>query len=308
MVEIQRMDLPAHPDLQQQVTQLLAEATDVDGVPPFSEQFLLGLRDADRAHQHWLALAGGADTQPHVVGILASDGATGELAVHPEHRRQQVATQLVDAAATLPIWAHGNVPAARGFAASLSRSAVRELLVMQARSPFPAPELPQGFEILSLPDAQQRITDLEQQWLQVNNAAFSWHPEQGGWDATRLRQAQDTDWFRPEDVLFCVTPQLADAGSEAELKVAGFHWTKRHGDLGAGAPGEVYVVGLAPDYQGQGLGKQLTLAGLHHLEQAGAQRVDLYVEADNAAAVATYEALGFQVRETHVLYAPVAEK
>ena len=47
--------------------------------------------------------------------------------------------------------------------------------------------------------------------------------------------------------------------------------------------GEVYVVGIAPDAQGGGLGRHLTLTGLHHLAERGLGEVILYVEADNAA-------------------------
>ena len=59
---------------------------------------------------------------------------------------------------------------------------------------------------------------------------------------------------------------------------AAFHWTKQHdAELG-----EVYVVGVDPAAQGRGLGRLLTLAGLHHLHGLGVAEVLLYVESDNA--------------------------
>ena len=78
----------------------------------------------------------------------------------------------------------------------------------------------------------------------------------------------------------------------------GFHWTKRH----SARLGEVYVVAVAPEAQGRGLGKSLTLAGLHHL--AGVDEVLLYVESDNGPALAVYERLGFShaAEDTHVQY------
>jgi mycothiol synthase len=67
----------------------------------------------------------------------------------------------------------------------------------------------------------------------------------------------------------------------------------------------VYVVGVAPQAQGTGLGKMLTLTGLHHLRSRGLGEVVLYVEADNAPAVAVYEGLGFRHADadTDVMYA-----
>jgi mycothiol synthase len=61
-------------------------------------------------------------------------------------------------------------------------------------------------------------------------------------------------------------------------------------------------VGVDPDAQGRGLGATLTLVGLHHLAERGADTVMLYVEADNGAAVKTYERLGFDVFSTDVAY------
>ena len=82
----------------------------------------------------------------------------------------------------------------------------------------------------------------------------------------------------------------------------GFHWTKVHD---ADPPvGEVYVVGVSPGAQGIGLGRLLTLTGLHHLAGLGLAEVLLYVESDNAAGVATYSGLGFThaPEDTHVMY------
>jgi mycothiol synthase len=68
--------------------------------------------------------------------------------------------------------------------------------------------------------------------------------------------------------------------------------------------GEVYVVGVSPKAQGMGLGKLLTRVGLDHLAGLGLEEVVLYVESDNAAAIAVYSGLGFthDDRDTHVMY------
>jgi mycothiol synthase len=93
------------------------------------------------------------------------------------------------------------------------------------------------------------------------------------------------------------------AVDEQTDKLLGFHWTKVHtADLG-----EVYVVGVDPAAQGRGLGGTLTLVGLHHLADRLSESeqpvVMLYVEADNSAAVKTYQRLGFDVASVDAAYA-----
>lgn len=53
---------------------------------------------------------------------------------------------------------------------------------------------------------------------------------------------------------------------------------------------EIHTIGVDPDYQGQGIGRQL-LARL--LEFAGAGDIFLEVRTDNVAAIALYESEGF---------------
>ena len=126
--------------------------------------------------------------------------------------------------------------------------------------------------------------------VRVNAAAFAEHPEQGAMDLANLSRRMAEPWFDPAGLL------VADDGS----RLLGFHWTKKHD----AALGEVYVVGVDPAAQGRGLGRALTLAGLHHLAGLGLSEVILYVEADNAAALHLYESLGFTHHETdtHVQY------
>ncbi len=58
-----------------------------------------------------------------------------------------------------------------------------------------------------------------------------------------------------------------------------------------------------PAYQGRGLGPALTLAGLQHLRSRGLSTVMLYVDGDNAPAIATYRRLGFERVALDVMYA-----
>ena len=62
-------------------------------------------------------------------------------------------------------------------------------------------------------------------------------------------------------------------------------------------PGTVHCgvlgMGLLPDWRGRGLGRRLMQAALAQATAIGLERVQLEVYADNAAAIALYEKLGF---------------
>ena len=128
----------------------------------------------------------------------------------------------------------------------------------------------------------------EQSWLEVNNAAFSWHGEQGGWDLVTLQARMSEPWFDPAGLLL----------HERDGQLAAFCWTKVHG----ASVGEIYVIAVHPHFHGHGLGRALTVAGLRHLTDTGSTAAMLYVEADNTSAVRLYESLGFQVAHTDVAF------
>jgi mycothiol synthase len=147
----------------------------------------------------------------------------------------------------------------------------------------------------------------EERWLAVNNRAFAGHAEQGGWTLETLRQRLVQAWFDPQGFRL----------HERDGRLAAFCWTKIHDSPAAGVTsashwgtgeaaarggddpvGEIYVIGVDPDFQGLGLGTQLTLAGLDHMVAVGVRRAMLYVDGANAAAGALYRRLGFVVRRT----------
>ena len=290
-------NLPDSPELESRLEELAEQAERVDGMAPLSEQFLNGLTDSRLQHRHLVAWV---DKKP--CGVAGLDGSTAELFIAPDFRGQGYGALLYDAAAEPPnlqAWAHGNLPAAQALAHSRGLQVTRKLVVMGiGGEELAAVARPEDVPLTAL-NYSESVAKwgqefVEEQWLKANNEAFSWHPEQGGWDIDRLHRGMEADWFDPADLLF-----LWDTAGDPVL--AGFHWTKWHAEEAPGF-GEVYVVGLAADYRGKKLGGPLLQIGLRRMVEKGAQRVILYVEADNDPALKAYERLGFKVDEEHVVW------
>ena len=133
----------------------------------------------------------------------------------------------------------------------------------------------------------------EDAFLDVNNRAFAGHPEQGAWSIELLRQREGAPWFDPEGFLL----------HERDGRLAAFCWTKLHDAARReDIVGEIYVIAVDPDFQGLGLGRHLTIAGLDAIARRGVSTGMLYVDAANATAVAMYERLGFTLARTDVAF------
>lgn len=132
----------------------------------------------------------------------------------------------------------------------------------------------------------------EEGWLAVNNRAFAGHGEQGGWTRATLDARMTEPWFDPDGFRL----------HERDGHLAAFCWTKLHHELDP-VVGEIYVIAVNPEYHGLGLGKQLTLAGLDSIADRKVTVANLYVDADNSAAVGLYRGLGFDVHRTRRVFA-----
>ena len=269
---------------------LLAAVAAADGVDPISEAAALRLHHPGAGLvQHLLA----SDAAGTLVGYAGLDERverrSAEFAVHPGHRRRGVGGALLAALldrvhGPLWVWAHGEHPAALRLARRAGLARRRELFQLRRRlaEPIPLRALPDGVALRAFVPGED-----EAAVVRVNNRAFAWHPEQRRWDSRELVVREAQLWFDPKGFLLAVDP--AD-------RLLGFHWTKVHPN----GLGEVYVVAVDPDAQGTGLGSVLTAAGLAHLRERGAPEAVLYVESDNAAALRTYQKLGFTHHHTDV--------
>ncbi|MBU6279684.1 MAG: mycothiol synthase [Actinomycetales bacterium] len=307
------------------VLQLINATAQADGTMPISEHVLLHLRQGGDAHgQHLLA----RDSDDHLVGYAHLDvtdtvqGASAEILVEPQRRREGVGRTMITAlddlvaGSRLRLWAHGEQPGARELAESLGFRSVRVLWQMRRSllAALPRPVIPPGIEIRSFDPA----ADCDA-WVALNARAFSNHPEQGGWTRADLDLRMSEPWFDPAGFLLATQVETG--------ALVGFHWTKVHGfDPAEGHThahghvqahhsthaashthahepiGEVYVVGVSPDYRGSGLGRALTILGLEHLRHLGLAQAMLYVDAGNTRAIRLYEGLGFARWDTDVMY------
>ena len=265
---------------------IAARAEAVDGAAPLDEATTMALRDGQ-------ATAIQRDGAFYLVR-----GTEITLVVDPPARRHGLGGELLaDALEAHPrvdrAWSHGNHPGAAALAERLGWSRTRDLWVMRrplgdGADPLPEIELPDG---VSLHAFGQRQGD-SYEVLRVNHHAFADHPEQGAMDLVDMARRMGEPWFDPAGLIL--------ASPDDGPGTLGFHWTKKHSET----LGEVYVVGVDPKAQGRGIGRLVTLAGLHHLAHEGITEVLLYVEGDNERAIATYSGLGFTHADadTHVMY------
>ena len=262
---------------------LAARALAVDGVDPLNEASHLALEAGDAGRVHMVVKEGTT-----VVGAAFAPGLSPvEVVVDPDHRRRGHGTSLVTqllAAGERQFWAHGDLPAAQALAAAKFLLPARTLLVLRLEMDAP-PEterVPEGVTLRAFePDDVDAI-------VRVNGRAFASHPEQGAMDRADFERRAGSDWFDPAGLFVAVR----------DGEIVGFHWTKvEHG------VGEVYVVGVDPAEEGNGLGTALTTIGLRHLFESRIRTVDLYVEGDNERALAVYGHLGFTEHARDVLYA-----
>ncbi len=302
------------PDVQA-VHALVQQVEAADGTAPLSEHVLLHLpHGGDTEVRNLLVREDGTVlAYAHLDVTDQVEGSSAELAVAPAARGRGLAKALVTELlrqtpdGRLRLWAHGDSPAAAAMAERMGFARSRVLFQMRRslELPLPEPVAPQGVSLRTFVPGQD-----EQAWTELNNRAFADHPDQGGWGVHEVELREKEPWFDPRGFFL----------AERDGTLVGFHWTKVHGGHGGDTPhehdqdhpahehhdhppiGEVYIVGVDPAEQGRGLGPWLTLVGLHSLRDRGLTSVLLYVDESNAAAVRTYERLGFTRHAVDVMY------
>lgn len=283
------------------VSTLLAEAAAADGHAPIDEHAWLDLVQGGRTG--FAGLVASAPGHDHPVGYAqvtrGPDSWALEYVVDPHHRtpNNTIAADLVTAAGRViaeaggghvHMWVNQPRPGHDAVAALIGLKPGR--ILYQMRRPLPYDVDPPDPDFATRPF---RVGVDEDAWLEVNNRAFSWHPEQGGWDVDTLKQREAEPWFDPDGFL------LHDS---ADGRLDGFCWTKVHADHDPPL-GEIYVIAVDPEAKRErGLGRRLVHAGLDHLYRAGLRVGMLYVDAGNANAVKLYIDMGFVINHLDQAY------
>ena len=285
--------------LKQKVLTLVQVAQDYDMQSPLSEHVLLHLKHGGDTHSRHLV---GIENN-EVIGYVHLDltdevaGPSAQVVVHPEFRNLGYGKQLLEgslsvAGKKLRLWSHGENTLARNLARSVGMKEVRTLFQMRR-------SLLSAIESASFSSDYQLSTfNFERdadEWICANSQIFIAHPEQGSWTMRDFEIRMKEDWFDP--VGFFIL--------RSNAQIAGFGWTKvhRHSHSENHSPlGEIYVLGVMPEHRGKSLGKSLTLHCLTYLRSLELLEAMLYVNKEDATAVALYESCGFRIWDIDTLY------
>ena len=142
--------------------------------------------------------------------------------------------------------------------------------------PLPNVDLPCGYHIRSF--SENDVAAL----TAAHNAAFA-----GSWQ------------FSPDtEAMVAHRAQIANTTGEGIRllfyggELAGYCWTLLVSD-GRSRHGVIGSMGLTPRFRGLGVSKPLLRSGMAYLESAGADRIRLEVDAENAPAMRLYQSMGF---------------
>jgi mycothiol synthase len=236
------------------------------------------------------ALVTGAFDGSDLVGFVSPEF---KLAVvRPDRRRQGIGRALVEGgieaerARDRPDLILGALPgdvAAKAFlaAAGLAFHSMLWDLDLPPDAAVDEPRWPSGLAARPF----DRTRDVEP-WIALFNTAFADHATPLQIDASFITAGLDDPALDDAD-----TEVLEDA---AARELVGFCATAPiRRDGGVVDHAEIWTIGVRPDRQGEGLGRQLLRWGVRYLRAIGVPHVSLSVNGRNERALALYESEGF---------------
>jgi len=249
-------------------------------------------------------LIAGAFVGGELVGIISPE--IKIAIVRTDRRRQGIGRALVELGLEMErrrdrpellMGALPDEPVAHAFLASCGFSfhSVVYDLDLPADWGVVAPTWPAGLVARSF----DRARDVEP-WVALFNAAFADHPT-----PLQLSPAFIAQGLNDPDVVDADTIVVAEEGSGELVGFCATDVHRRGGVLGTSA--ELWSIGVRPDRQGQGLGRQLVRAGVERVRSLGIVDAHLSVNARNAGALRLYESEGFVRSRTRERYARPVE-
>ncbi len=244
------------------------------------------------------------ETAGHIVGYMdvSPEVRIGRVIlnslIHPDHRRRGLASKLlghaIHRAQELGVRvAHVNIPQANVIA----KSALSKLGFRFIR------------QLLEL-----RLDISRVQWKESGQSAIKYrnlrHGEEGKLAQLQNRSFAGTWGYNPntvEDITYNTnlsgcSPEDVVLACEGD-KVIGYCWTRiTCGVVTDRRKGQIFMLGVDPDYRGRGIGKRVLLAGLSHVKSKGLQVVELSVDGENKVALALYRSIGFEIKASSLWY------
>ena len=279
------------------VTSLLSAVEIADSRRPLNDHLWIDLRHGGRAGFAGLIAWDSKSVNPVAYCQVSrgNDSWALDLVIDPHHRDQtlELGKGLLHEAEKIIVneggghvhwWVFNSNQTHDLLAAQINLKPGRNILQLEVKLPL-AQEILASTEKISTVSFQVGVD--ETNWLSVNNRAFSNHPEQGGWTIETLLSRLSESWFNASGFLLHFVDQPS-------RQLAGFCWTKLD-KLSNPKLGEIYIIAVDPVHHNKGLGRSLTIAGLNYLTTAGATTGMLFVDKENASAIAMYSKIGFSV-------------
>ncbi len=222
--------------------------------------------------------------------------------VHPEHRRQGMATKLLSYA----------TDRAQELGARAAHVSIREDNVVPKRVLHRL-----GFSLIRrFLELKLDIADVGE--LDMGRVALSCRYLQHG-EEDKLTHLQNRAFSGTwgynsntvEEITFRVNSSTCSLGDIVLIyegdKAIGYCWTGISCEEGIPSmrKGRILMLGVAPDYRGKGIGKRLVMAGLARLKSKGLQVAELTVDSENKAACSLYQSIGFEVQKSSLWYEKV---
>lgn len=222
--------------------------------------------------------------------------------IHPQHRRQGLATEmfcsaLKRAAELKAKVAHvclseGNF-AARFLIKKLNFNPVRCFLELQK-------SLSEDFKI----ELSSRLVKIghfhsgeETKLASIQNKCFK-----GSWGFCP-NTTEEIKFYL--DLTESGLKDVIAARSKKDESIIGYCWTQvmhEKDNTLSKKTGRIHMFGVDPDYHRKGLGRKLLLSGLDYLKKNGVEEVELTVDKENIEAYTLYRSLGFKIMSENFWY------